>query len=185
MSRGVRTVDDLRDRCRVDSLTGCWIWGGGRNDKGAPVVRIPAGVLRPDAVVMAPRRAGWLLAGGSVKPGHVVLRKLCCESDQCVNPAHSASGPRGEANRMAGKRGSYSTPERLAHLTRARKKSAIAPHLVASAEAAFADGASIREAAERVGIDRETARRIRNGDHIHQTGGVMPGASVFAWRPAA
>lgn len=182
---GVRDLEALRVRCRIDSLSGCWIWAGGRNDKGAPVIRIPAGVLRESAVIMAPRRAGWLLAGRSIKPGEVVMRTLACESDQCVNPAHSAAGLRADVNRTAGKRGSYSTPERLAHLTKARMKSAIDPQLVSVAEDAFTSGATVREAAERAGIDRETARRIRNGDHIHQAGGVMRAASVFAWRPAA
>ena len=24
---GVYTMDDVKDRCKVDDLTGCWIWG--------------------------------------------------------------------------------------------------------------------------------------------------------------
>lgn len=181
-SDGIRTLSDLLGRCRVDDETKCWVWAGALNDGGFPVVRIPAGVLRETACVTNPRRVGWLLSGRKLGEREMVIRT--CDTLLCVRPDHAKVGSRTDVNRQAAARGSYSTPERLAHLTRARMKSAVDPEKVRAAEAQFAEGATVREASERVGIDRETARRIRNGSHIHQTRGVLPLASVFAWRPA-
>lgn len=179
---GIRTLADLRGRCRVDSITACWLWVGALNDDGWPVARFPAGVLRESACVMNPRRAGWLLAGNSLESGQMVMR--CCDEPMCVNPEHAKTGTRGDVNRQAGKRGSYSTPERLAHLTRARLKQAATLDQVGAAEQAFEAGASLEDAAKAAGLHPDTVRRIRDGSHIRQTGGALPSSSVFVWRPA-
>lgn len=92
---GIRTVEDLRQRCRVDDQTGCWHWGLAIV-QGMPSVHF----LTPDTakrVKMRGRRAALYLQRGKDLPrGHVAFAQLCCHADDCVNPGHSRSG-----NRMA------------------------------------------------------------------------------------
>lgn len=99
---GVRTVEDLRQRCRIDHETGCWRWGmtvskeANNNGAGRPKVE----VLNPDTgkkTVMSGRRAALVLERGKDIPkGHVSFAKACCKWDDCVNPAHARSGSRHE-----------------------------------------------------------------------------------------
>jgi len=39
---GIHALDDLRDRCRVDDITGCWTWAGATTQSGSPSMWIPA-----------------------------------------------------------------------------------------------------------------------------------------------
>ncbi|RYE04906.1 MAG: hypothetical protein EOP33_08185 [Rickettsiaceae bacterium] len=42
MSRGIVTIEDLRQRCRVDEDTGCWQYGKATRSNHAPGVRLNA-----------------------------------------------------------------------------------------------------------------------------------------------
>lgn len=101
---GIRTAEDLRQRSYVDPDTGCWHWRMAKNE-GFPVVHFQT----PDtgaSVKMRGRRAALYLERGRDLPkGHVAYAKTCCESKDCVNPAHSRSGNRkahGEYVRASG-----------------------------------------------------------------------------------
>lgn len=98
---GVRTVEDMRLRSRIDQETGCWRWGlsmspaqGKSESMGRPkvwVVHAETG----KRTAMAGRRAALMLARGQDLPeGHVAFAKMCCKWDDCVNPEHSRSGTR-------------------------------------------------------------------------------------------
>ena len=77
---GIRTLDDLKARCVVDDITGCWHWKGGTS-RGLPSMRFPA-------------------LGCTVGPGPVLRELLpskkrlgprlwrCCESRDCCAPDH-------------------------------------------------------------------------------------------------
>jgi len=89
---GIRTVEDLRDRCRIDEETGCWHWG-------LAIVRGAPHVSFVDADGKRRRGTGRNAAAalgleGGVPDGHVAFARACCPSSDCVNPLHTRTGTR-------------------------------------------------------------------------------------------
>lgn len=179
-SDGVRTLEDLKMRCRIDELTGCWIWGGGHGGRtgNVPTVALAAGAVCEGRVTMSARRAAWLLSGREIEPGRLVYRRFTCQSPSCCNVDHLACGGVKLKCRAAGKRGAFSTPERLLQL---RKIGPVhTPETVASiADAVHVRGLTCDAAAAEFGVDKGTVKRIRRGEHRHQRAQVLRGASVF------
>ena len=80
--KGILSLEDLRQRCRIDSETGCWLWAGALS---ANTPR--AWFFHPEKArfqCMPAARAAWLLARGPIG-GRVVYHALCSETI-CVNP---------------------------------------------------------------------------------------------------
>lgn len=179
-SDGVRTLEDLKLRCRVDELTGCWIWLGGHGGRngGVPMTHVSAGVLCESRATMSAMRAAWLLSGREIEPGKLVYRRFTCKSPSCCNVEHLACGGVKLKCRSAGKRGSFNTTERLLQLRRIGPVHT--PEVVASiADAVHVRGLSCDAAAAEFGVDKGAVKRIRRGEHRHQRAKVLPGASVF------
>lgn len=174
---GIRTIEDLKLRCVVDEITGCWRWTLARTD-GAPKVHFVAPDGSGRRCDKGPRAALFLSRGTPVKAGHVAWAN-CGEAD-CVNPQHARSGTKTEwgawlsrsgkvknlASKCAGsrkawdKRGRKITPEILAYIVRSDKSDA-----KLSAELGIS------------GFAIWSARTRRS--HVE----TMQGSSVFAWRP--
>lgn len=88
---GIRTVEDLRQRCYVDPDTGCWRWRLACEQGAAKVHFVPPD--RDVKLICKGRRAAlWLQRGHDVPAGHVAYRRHTCQHADCVNPAHAASG---------------------------------------------------------------------------------------------
>src|SRR5205809_56761 len=94
---GITTVEDLRLRCIVDEITGCWLWKGAtsHDKRGKPMQRLwvfdaAADKFRtmsgPMAVLELSNRRG-----AGVKLG---WRTCACET--CMNPAHIVGGTRAQ-----------------------------------------------------------------------------------------
>lgn len=187
--RGVSTLQDILDRCRVDEVTGCWEWALAINcirGSAVPMVHISIGAMLGQhavakKVTMPAARAAWLLAGNVIKPGHVVWRAHC-GNDHCVNPAHCASGTRAQMGRSRAASGrEKGTPaKRKAALAQALKI-ALPRDVVVQLEARIAAGELRKTIAQTMGVNRTTIRRIALGQHPNSTGRirVIPGASVF------
>jgi hypothetical protein len=159
---GIRTLEDLRQRCVIDAETGCWHWRLSFS-QGSPRVHLqhPAAAGGRLGVAMRGRRAALLLATGSdLPPGHFAFARACCKADDCVNPAHSRSGNRqqhGEWLRKTGKVKNLLTKS-------------------------LASDEPNQALADRLGVSKFVIYQVRNGrTHV----GALPGASVFSWRPPA
>jgi hypothetical protein len=85
---GIRTIDDLKDRCRVDEESGCWLWGASTSE-GYPRLWI-------GPKCMTGGRAAWLLSGREIGDKRSVYHVRRCSSI-CVNPEHLACGTKAEA----------------------------------------------------------------------------------------
>lgn len=186
---GVRTLEDLRIRCVIDSETGCWLWRGAmsRGDRGNPTARVWIPSDDGGGTIATGQRAAWLLSGKPLDPEHVVWRHRCTRSD-CINPQHGAAGTRrqmhtaiAESGRMRG------DPRRAAVNSRNRQAMLLPVETVRRAEAMFAAGAMQKEVCAALGISNGSAKRIRIGAHPRCAGrvNVVANASVFAWRAAA
>lgn len=101
---GVRTLEDLRIRCRMDEC-GCWIWGMGTSH-GRPSVMLKIDGKHRSVVG---RRAAYLLAGKgrALTSRDVVRQSDKCGSLLCVNPAHGVVGTHSDAWVAAHKRGGW------------------------------------------------------------------------------
>lgn len=97
----ITPIQRIKDRCRIDSITGCWVWTGATsssNDGTTQQPRIhsedytrdPSGKTR---AVQTGNRAAWHAHTGKPIPeGHRVFKTVACTHPLCVNPAHLQCG---------------------------------------------------------------------------------------------
>lgn len=181
---GVRTFEDIVARCRVDSSTGCMLWGFAVNDDLTPVMYLAPGVLGNEkGKTIQVRRAAWLMSGHKVAAQQSVYLARDC-SYRCVNPKHCASGSKADAAAAAAARGAFFSPERVARLRRNHTAQAVPASVVHAIADACANGMLAKDAAQAFGVHKQTAAAIMRGKHLHQRALGLNGASVFAWRPA-
>lgn len=75
-------LERIRDRCRVDSDTGCWHWTQARTADGYPLIAINALGVNPYYV----HRLVYLIEVGPLNSRKHVIRT--CWNNDCVAPAH-------------------------------------------------------------------------------------------------
>jgi hypothetical protein len=178
---GIRTVADLRARCRVDDDTGCWHWSMGFS-QGSPRIHL---ALDGRNTAMRGRRAALLLARGKdVRPGLVVFARLQCRSADCVNPAHCRAGTRqqhGEWQRLSG------TGRTPAKQVGAVKGWTVRPRRFTPEQVhRIRNGSeSVAALAREFGVAMNSIHQVRTFKTYRTVRAEVPGASVFSWRPAA
>ena len=182
---GVKNLADLRSRCRIDIITGCWNWGlcvSLPRGTLTPVTYIAAGILGNDKDRTMPAvRAAWQLAGNRLRPDQVVYRYECM-AHLCINPAHCRAGTRTEMFKALAATGRHKgNPARAAQNLKNRKSMMIPVDRVQAAEAMFADGVMQKDVRVALGLSSSSAAAIRKGLHPHSTGRthLVVGASVF------
>jgi hypothetical protein len=170
---GVRTLADIRDRCRIDELTGCWTWTGAVSGNGLGSLWYPA-----LGRVLAISTAIYHLRHGKEKARGTVYRPVC-GGKMCANPAHYKLGPHGCQVPRGIKRSA---------LTRAKisatKLAAKASKLSAEARAdivANPDGLTYEQLAARWQISQGYCYVVRNGKPNAADRKLAPEASVFAF----
>ena len=180
---GIRTLDDLLQRCHVDDVTGCWLWQGKLSPSGVPCCRPSIHFKILPAQDSSARRVAWVMSGRRVDAGQAVYRAPKCHEHRCINPEHAAVGPAGAQGAAYAKRhpARMRSANRMAGLRRDDIKRALPPERVAEIERELATGITLLECARRCGVHWQTARAIRNRAHVHQRGGQHKASSVFAW----
>lgn len=185
---GIYRLSDIRERCRIDPVTDCWVWSMAVSDGGRPYssvtprVSLPKGVLSTEHRTVSVSRVSWLMSGRTLAPGQVVWRTCGCEL--CVNPAHLLAGTKAQEGawlRESGRR--QGDPRRRAVNTRnAADAQAVRPEAVRAIKAQLDAGRLQREVAADFGLHVATISKIARGLHVHQRGGgrQVRGASVFA-----
>lgn len=200
----MKTIEEVRDRCRVDEITGCWVWTGAmsggipriyapdllaterRLDAALqeafamkrPTARIKVAILQAMDPIMesqAGRRAVWQMAKGrGVQDGYQVFNT--CLNELCVNPAHMRCGTGLEVGRFTAKVGRYKgQPARmLANRRIARKRTSVTPE---HAREFLLSPETGLEIAARLGYSRTIVSKYRAGHATaHSTiGSLFPG----------
>lgn len=166
-SDGIRTVADLKGRCRVDEITGCWQYVGcTTGDTPHPQLWVPAiGKHTTMGVAIA-----VLLTGKRPEPG--VFWHCTCETRGCANPAHRRPGDR-RAQMLAARM--VRTPDQIARITAGKR--AASELSDAAAEQIRLSDEPLRVVAERYGCSVSHAGNIRTGKRRRQLG--VRAASVF------
>lgn len=168
---GIRALSDIKDRCRVESESGCWTWAGA-TASGKRGTVLPVAWFAPDRRVVSVPRLAWALSGKEPTP---MNWRTCC-NDLCCNPKHLAGGTRAEWGLWVKAQGKHrGDPVRTATNVRIRRERSE----VMSAELA----AWVRESeqiglevAHAVGISPTSVSRIRK---LQQWAPDMRASSVW------
>lgn len=165
MTSGIRTLDDIRQRCVMDDITECWQWRGGHAIDGSPSIWFPPLGKRTTAGVIL----CWLLTGETPRPGVVWHRT--CDSVGCCSPFHRKAGTRKSQMRNAKVKCSLGHRAKIAQTKRAAS-------LLADehCQAIRQSSETLDTLAMRYGISRSHASRIRRGELRAQT---VRGSSIF------
>ena len=178
---GIRTLEDLRLRCRLDDVTGCWHWSLSCSN-GWPKVHVTHPALPRPGFMMRGRRAALLLARGrDLPPGHVAYARLSCTSADCVNPAHCQSGDRqahGAYLTQSGKVKGLLTKVKASRAIWDKRGRKITPEVRAHI---LASDATTYALAKELGLSYFAVWSVRKKGAVHAT--HLAQASVFTWRP--
>lgn len=166
MSGGVRDLEDLRQRCRIDAETGCWLVRGARH-KGSVGIWLP----QLGKSVSLTYAMAWLLTGKPAPKGHLWV--ATCGNTACGNPAHRKLGTRALLMRVMRP---TLDPVHRAKIQRSHLKrvAAYSPELRAEIMASPETGSAL---ARKLGLHPSTVSHIRRGETWQP---VMPAASVFS-----
>lgn len=170
---GIRTLDDLKNRCFIDDDE-CWIWrlscqGG----------KYPKVYLASHGTCIAGVKAALVLSGVEMIPGKTGYHYKCSNT-KCCNPDHLKYGTHKQKWAHIKSAGFLrGDPLRKAVNSQVRRSSShLTPH-VAEIRASDEDNSQI---AKRLNCLPETIRDIRAfKTHLPE----VPNSSVFTWRPAA
>lgn len=171
---GINSVARIKERCRIDPITGCWHWALSLSD-GLPHMHVHC----PETgkvVKMKGRRASLTLRGGKLLPsGWVAFRAPHCDSADCVNPDHCLAGPPSEYGKAMQELGLWrDKPNRIAanlQINRRRRKLTME-----QAREIRASSLSTPALAKVYGVTKTTVRDIQLGKRYRD---AARGASVF------
>ncbi|MBI5259801.1 MAG: hypothetical protein HY855_25095 [Burkholderiales bacterium] len=163
---GIHSVDDIKDRCTVDDITGCWVWRGARDAKDRPSMWLPA-LRRTTSLGLA---ICVLSTGFMPDPG--VYWHCVCETRDCANPAHRRAGTR-SSQMLAAK--VTQTPATRARIAATKRKASRLSE--ADVEHIRTGGLSLKEISAVYGICISYACDLRLGRRRAML--AAPGSSVF------
>jgi hypothetical protein len=174
---GVRSLEDLRSRCRIDEHTDCWHCSLAFNQGTVRIwVHLGGGMRK----MMRGRRAALFLARGKdLPPKHLAWGLKHCKSLDCVNPAHCASGTKAQWGAALSAKGTVKNrPTKI----RAARESSLCRRVLTDAQAYYVrhSDKTLAELAAELKVSRTLISEIRRGNRYTE---VFRGASVFAWRP--
>lgn len=183
---GPTSVSDIKDRCRIDSETGCWNWAWGLSGKPGfpiPMTHLGVGVCGMTKVSTTPAyRAAWLLSGKPIEKGQVIYRD-CCNA-LCCNPAHLKIGQRSDMYAHYAATGrNKGQPHRLIACAKNREKMMVSPERVRQVEEMLAQGMLQKDIKVAMQMCGYTVRKIREGRHPNCSSStaqrLVRGASIF------
>ncbi len=175
---GIRTIEDIKDRCVLDEDTGCWLWVGatGKNT-GRPAIWLPVGPTGGQSYRLS-QVLTWIESGRLRRPDGRVWSPVVCGNPRCANPDHHRLRTKAQiqqarrttnsalhaAKLSAACRGST---RKLTHAQRIEIRDSLLP---------------ASEVATRYGISTSYAKKILSGRHCWDKAApvVAVGASVFA-----
>lgn len=165
MTRGIRTLEDLKDRCFVDEDTGCWIYRGGALKSGEKIW-----IPQLQQVVGLGVAICFLKTGKLPKTG-VVWHSLCMVP-WCANPEHRKAGTRSTQMLAAGL---VRSPMQRMKMSKNRRDLSLLTE--AQAQEIRESSETVVALAAKYGVSRGTVSNIRR---LMQRRPVAVGSSVFS-----
>ena len=180
---GIRSLEDLRQRCRITAC-GCWVWAWSTGSHGTPSVSM---VIDGKRTNMQGRRAALTMSLGQRIPREMLATaKKECTEKLCINPAHTEL----VSIKVLRQRtcDSATAAMRAAWVRNGMKQAnkVLSKLTLEQVQAIRAARKPLKEIAAEFGVSISNVHRIRS----HQSwrdpqGGIASNSSVFAWRPAA
>lgn len=173
---GIRTLQDLKDRCIVDEVTECWHWTMSVF-AGSPRIHMWTPDTGKRISARGRRAALYLQRGQDLPPKNVAFARTCCTNPLCVNPDHARSGTKVQWGAYLSKSGRIKgLPSKCAASRRGwdKRGRTLTPEMVAQIRGRGDE--STRSVAERLGISQYAVWSVDN-NLTHRP--VMRGASVF------
>lgn len=168
---GIRDLEDLRQRSRIDDETGCWVVQAGRSRGRVCLWLAVAQCSLPLTTAMS-----WLMTGKGPTDGKLWIPT--CGNKACGNPAHRKLGSRGQLAKLVRPR---LEPAQRAKIQRSHLRRS--PHYSPERHAEIlASSETGRELAKRLGMSPSTVSRVRRGE---TWSAAMVGSSVFTFAAAA
>lgn len=183
---GIKTLEDIRQRCWIDPDTGCWVWKGSfsthKGQRGRPQASIDMGRGKKRRTVSAARLA-WVLSGRTIGDEQVVYRAKCTNK-ACVFPEHGGCRTQADAMAALAKAGVFKPS--IAKKRAARiggLKCATPVETVREIEAMLAAGMTKTAIAAKVNLCTTTILKIARKRHVHSEGAtsVLKSGSVFTF----
>lgn len=172
---GIRTLDDLRLRCRIDEDTRCWHYGGKELRRQTSTVEPRVWLADRRSAVTVPK-AAWLLAGKPLKDGHSVWTR--CRTYCCGNPAHLMAGSKAQWGKWVSAQGHMrGRPERAAINRRIKLETGQCALTMELAGWIRESSQTGREIAQVLGVSEYVVSKVRRG----RTYTAATVASVFGW----
>ena len=177
---GIRTVADLRERCRIDETTGCWHWGLAVVH-GKPKVHFTAPDTGVRTSMHGQRAAVYLRDRVAPAKGILVWRKDSCHSRDCVNPAHAVMGTPAEHGAYVRRTGMMRGLPQTIAANRRIARTKLAKLTAEQAQDIRCSDEPNAALSERYGVAQSAVSSIKRGEAWKD---VMTNASVFSHRPA-
>jgi len=172
---GVRSLQGIKDRCRIDEDSCCWLWSMSKSKTGAArsVVIMP---WEPKPKNVQAVRASYEYA--TKKPLEAGLRVWSgCGNPLCVNPAHAMAGTVAEWGAFQAARGVWKGQPKRVNANRkiGEKRKALTPEQVQIIRESSESNANL---ARDFGVTHQTISAVRLNKRYAENG-VMRGASIF------
>jgi hypothetical protein len=175
---GIRSVEDIRQRCRVDDDTGCWHWGMAKDKAGYGRVYFVLGEER--MYTSSVRRAALTLKGGEKLPKWAVaFAKQHCHTRDCGNPDHARASTWANHGQFMTSRGVH----KHRHIPPARveqERQRLAKITWDDVRAIRASTESNGALSERFGVGKSHISDIKHHRYWKEN---LSHASVFTFRP--
>lgn len=180
---GVRTLEGLRRRCRVDDDTGCWHWMGAAQTKTASM----GGKVQEPRIFNAElgntttiSRTAWMLSGKPVPKAERWNVWRTCRNALCGNPAHMRAGTKAQWGEWVRSEGYMrGRPERTIINSRIAQQTGRARFSPEQAALIKDSNETGRALAAKLGASESAVSRCKRGE----TYKPLPCSSVFHWRP--
>jgi hypothetical protein len=171
----MRTIEEVRGRCRIDDITGCWLWTGA-TDRGQPKIYAPDWTNRDGALTtQTGQRAVWHMLNQHAIPKRWRVYSTC-RTSCCLNPEHLKIGSQTEWGRDSSAWGELKGNIRVQIRNRrtGRARSDLTPETYAEVLASNEKGVEI---ARRLAISESTVSKARTGAIVcfQPIGGFLSG----------
>lgn len=151
MHTDLETRERFREKYRVDSVTGCWVWMASR------LGSLGYGSFEADKRTRLAHRVSVEMHRGPIPEGQVVMH--LCDNPLCVNPEHLRVGTQRENNLDTLAKGRGSFIRRGSQVFQAK----LLPDQVRAIRAMLAEGVSQSEVARRFDVSNSNVNSIALG----------------------
>lgn len=153
----------IKDRCRIDEFTECWLWTGGKSEGKHPRVYAPDyTACEGEMNTQTGMRAVWHAHTGKPIPKGWRVYHAMCKTHECLNPDHLACGPTSAWGKNLAAGGTWKgQPARIqANRAIGRARSVIKPGMALEIQQSDESGIAI---AARLGISDAVVSNVRRG----------------------